>query len=264
MAFGLKDSCNTFIYERKTGKPFLYADYLNSASLAIEGETVFAKAKGMNKIAFEGAKTGTFTMETEVFEFKYLALLLGGKMMKGSSDISKRHVAKVGADKSVTIPGTALPSSICVFKVEKDNKTHLDEVLAKPTTANQEGNTTLTWTDGVKEGDSIAIYYLVRVNNVTKINISDKVNNESFKIVGITSIKDEFSQDSLFQFEIHNCKAQVNAELTLSATDVSSFSAKFDISLDENNNFVDFTLLTDDEITPAQIELLEKKVVKKD
>lgn len=264
MAYALKDACNVFLYERSNNnKPFMYSDYLNSAALAIEGETVFAKAKGMNKIAFEGSKTATFTMETEVFEFKYLALLLGGKMTKGTADISKRHVATVGADKSVTIPGKAIANSISVFKVERDNKTHISEVTSSPTQTASGEDTKLTWTAGVEVGDSIAVYYLVRMNNATKINISDEINNESFKIVGITSIKDEFSEESLFQFELFNAKAQVNAELTLSADAVSSFSAKFDVLLDENNRFIEFTLLNDDEVTPALLKSLEENLVKK-
>lgn len=262
MAYALKDACNVFIYERSTGKPFLYADYLNSASLSVEGETVFAKAKGMNKIAFEGSKTGKFTMETEVFEFKYLALLLGGKMTKGTSDISKRHVAKLGADKSITIPGKAIANSISVFKVERDNKTHKEEVTASFSQATAGSDTKLTWTSGVEEGDIIAVYYLVKMNNATKINISDAVNNESFKIVGITSMKNEFSEESLFQFELHNTKTQVNAELTLSADTVSSFTANFDILLDESNQFIDFTLL-DDNVTPALVREVENQVTKK-
>lgn len=262
MAYALKDACNTFIYERTTGKPFLYADYLNSASLSIEGDTVFAKAKGMNKIAFEGSKSATFTMETEIFEFKYLALLLGGRMTKGTSDISKRHVATIGADLSVTLPGKALANSICAFKVDKDGKTHKSEISQTPTISVSGSDTKLVWTTGVAEGDLIAVYYLVRMNNATKINISDRINNESFKIVGITSIKDEFSVESLFQFELHNAKTQVNCELTLSAENVSSFSAKFDVLLDEKNDFIDFTLLNDEEVTPAQVKALEAELTK--
>ena len=68
MAFALKDACNVLITSRSTNKPFLYADYLNSCSLSVSSEPVYARAKGVNKITFDGAKTGTFTMETEIFE----------------------------------------------------------------------------------------------------------------------------------------------------------------------------------------------------
>lgn len=263
MAYALKDSCNTTIINRRTGKPFLYADYLNSASLTIEGESVFAKAKGMNKIAFEGAKTGTFTMETEVFEFKYLALLLGGKMDKGTAKICKRFVGKVNSDKSIVIPGKAIEDSISVFKVERDNKTHIEEVeIGNMSTQTEEvHNTKLTWSSDVEEGDNIAVYYLVQIENATKIKISSEVNNESFRIYGITSMKDEFGEEKLFQFDLFNAKTQVNVELTLSADTVSSFSAKFDLLLDENNNLLELTLLSDDDITPKQMEILEQELV---
>ena len=54
MAFALKDACDVLITSRTTNNPFLYADYLNSCSLSISSEPVFARAKGMNKITFDG------------------------------------------------------------------------------------------------------------------------------------------------------------------------------------------------------------------
>lgn len=263
MAYGLKDSCNTIIYHRNTNKPFLFANYLNTATLTIEGESVFARAKGVSKIGFEGAKTGTFKMETEMFEFKYLALLLGGKVSKGTSKIAKRFNAKVGADKTITVPGTPLEASISVFKVERDNKTHVSEVISAFTKTADGANTKMVWTDGIAEGDNIAIYYLVNADNVSKITVSDAMNNDSFRIYGITSMKDEFGEEKLFQFDLLNAKTQVNAELTLDSGAVTTFSATFDLMLDENNELLELTLLNDDAVTGAQVKSIEEKFVSK-
>lgn len=263
MAYALKDSCNLTIMDRNTGKPFLYADYANSASLSISGESVFAKAKGLNKIGFEGAKTGTFKMETELFEFKFLALLLGGKVTKGISNIAKRETFTVGADKTVVLPGKAVANSISTFKVERDMKTHISEVTDRPTITVEGTNTKLVWTNGVAEGDKIAVYYMVAMSGVTKIKVSDMVNNDSFRIFGITSMKDEFGEESLFQFDLLNAKTKVNAELTLSSENVSSFSAEFELMIDENNEMIELTLLNDEATPQALAKMVEENLVEK-
>lgn len=269
MAYGLKDSCNTFVYDRSTGKPFLYADYLNEATISITGEAVFAKAKGINKISFEGAKTGTFKMATEIFEFKYLALVLGGKLSKGNADIAKRYVNKIDSEKKITLPDRAKAGSISVFKLDKDNKTLLEEVAVMPAISEVGGKTVLTWSTGSipTSADILGVFYLKEVTNATKINISDAVNSQSFKIRGITAIRNEFGEDELFQFTIFNCKPQVNAEITLSAENVASFEATFDILLDENNDLVEMVMLTDEDAGIASLsfatEELQKAVTRK-
>ena len=110
----------------------------------------------------------------------------------------------------------------------------------------------------VEATDVVAVYYLVNMPNATKIKVSDKVNSKSFQIDGITSVRNEFGEDELFQIRIFNAKPQTNAELTLSAENVSTFSATFDIMVDENNNMVELTkieegMMVDDVISEMEI-----------
>lgn len=243
MAFALKDACNVLITSRATNKPFLYADYLNSCSLSVSSEPVFARAKGMNKITFDGAKTGTFTMETEIFEIKYLALILGGKVSKESGKFAKRHVGSVDSQGKIVLPEKPVTGSISTFVLGRDNKEHVKEITVVPSV---EGNTTLTYTGGgaPQQNEKIVIYYLTEVPSATKIKVTDEVNSDAFKIEGVTAIRNEFNEDELFQLRIFNAKPQTNAELTLSAENVSSFSATFDLMVDENNEMIELLMLS--------------------
>lgn len=240
MAFALKDACNVLITSRSTNKPFLYADYLNSCSLSVSSEPVFARAKGINKITFNGAKTGTFTMETEIFEIKYLALILGGEVSKEAGKFAKRYVGTVNGEGVITLPEEPVEGSISTFVLGRDGKEHVKEVEVSPSI---EGST-LTYGFGApEEGQSIAVYYLVEVPEATKIKVNDAIQSEAFKIEGITAIRNEFNEDELFQLRIFNAKPQTNAELTMSAENVSSFSATFDLMVDENNEMIELLML---------------------
>ena len=256
MAFALKDAANITVIDRADKKPFMYSDYLNSCSLNISSEAVYARAKGINKISFDGAKEGTFTMETEIFEFKYLALIIGGMVATESADISKRFVGSINGDNKIVLPEKAVEGSISVFKLDRDKKTHIEEVTPE-LVETPDTKTEITLPAEVLASDSIAVYYLVNVPNATKIKVSDKVNAKSFQIDGITSIRNEFGEDELFQIRIFNAKPQTNAELTLSAENVSTFSATFDIMVDENNNMVELTKIEEGMMIPVGISEME-------
>lgn len=260
MAFALKDACNVLITSRATNKPFLYADYLNSCSLSVSSEPVYARAKGINKITFDGAKTGTFTMETEIFEIKYLALILGGKVSKESGKFAKRHVGTVDSQGKIVLPEKPITGSISTFVLGRDNKEHIKEISVVPTV---DGQNALTYTGGgaPQQNETIAIYYLTEVPSATKIKVTDEVNSDAFKIEGITAIRNEFNEDELFQLRIFNAKPQTNAELTLSAENVSSFSATFDLMVDENNEMIELLMLSSED--PASLTSAERSVKEK-
>ena len=93
--------------------------------------------------------------------------------------------------------------------------------------------------------------------NATKISVTDAVNSDAFKIEGITAIRNEFNEDELFQLRIFNAKPQTNAELTMSAENVSSFSATFDLMVDENNEMIELLMLSSEE--PVALKAVKEK-----
>ena len=187
-------------------------------------------------------------METEIFEIKYLALILGGKVSKEAGKFAKRHVGTVDASGKIILPEKPVTGSISTFVLGRDNKEHIKEITVVPTIDNS--TNTLTYSGGVgvpTQNEKIAVYYLTEVPSATKIKVTDEVNSDAFKIEGITAIRNEFNEDELFQLRIFNAKPQTNAELTLSAENVSSFSATFDLMVDENNEMIELLMLPSEE-----------------
>ena len=202
----------------------------------------------------KSAKTGTFTMETEIFELKYLALILGGKVSKEAGKFAKRFVGTVDSTGKIQLPEKPVTGSISTFVLGRDNKEHIKEITVKPSV---DGGNALTYTGSgaPTQEEKIAIYYLVDVPSATKILVTDEVNSDAFKIEGITAIRNEFNEDELFQLRIFNAKPQTNAELTMSAENVSSFSATFDLMVDENNEMIELLMLPSEEaVTVAEIK----------
>lgn len=78
--FAIKDAMNLKITPAETPEvPLMTVDYCNSCSLTKDGETVYAKKRGANAVAFNSAPTGTFVMNSELATIEWLGLALGGK-----------------------------------------------------------------------------------------------------------------------------------------------------------------------------------------
>ena len=198
-------------------------------------------------------------METEIFEIKYLALILGGKVSKEVGRFAKRHVGTVDSQGKIILPEKPVAGSISTFVLGRDNKEHIKEITVVPTIDNSTNTLTYSGSVGVPtQSEKIAVYYLTEVPSATKIKVSDEVNSDAFKIEGITAIRNEVNEDELFQLRIFNAKPQTNAELTLSAENVSSFSATFDLMVDENNELIELLMLPSEET----VSVAKEKAVK--
>ena len=152
--FAIKDAIDMTI-TGKTSQKSVMIDYLNSCSLTLESESVYAKKKGNDAIAFAGSRSGQFTMDAEVIDDQFLAWMLGG-------------------------------------------------------TIDESG----------------------------KISVKGDVPNESYSIEGTFKIQTTEGTQTR-QIKFYNASPQANTDLSLSATEVSSFSLTFDILVDEDSNILD-------------------------
>lgn len=99
--YGMKDAANLVIIDKVTGLPVLYIDYANATSSEWSSEAVYATKKGTNAIRWDNARTGTLTLDTELFDFGLLAMVMGSDVKEGKSDIFTR--VEAGLDESRTI-----------------------------------------------------------------------------------------------------------------------------------------------------------------
>lgn len=125
MAKGIKDASNLIFKSLRTGLVSLYMDYANSVSIEFSAESVFAKKKGANAIRWDNDRNGTMTVESELFDIGYLAMIMGSDIAEGRSDIMDRTEYVVTGDRSVKIgDGTNVKEdSISVIKLKAKGDT---------------------------------------------------------------------------------------------------------------------------------------------
>lgn len=239
MNYAIKDATNVQLLKRNadgTRVPVLFTDYANSTTLEFGADRVMATAKGVNKVAFDSNKNGTFSMELQVFELKWLSILLGATEDNSSAtEIAKREILTVRGNK-VTLSETPKAGSMAVFTLDKDNRSHKDEV--KPG-ALKDKNLTVTLADNTK----VVVYYMVEKSGLTSFLISSDKYADSYAIYGDTMLKTEMGSDQFVQLRIPNCKPQGAFSITFSSKDVATLSAKFDILADENGDMAEFTYI---------------------
>lgn len=256
MNYAIKDAANVTFYDKSTMTPVMYTDYLNTFSLDLSSEAIFAKAKGVNKIGFDGTMTGTVSTEAEVFELKYLSLLLGSDFVQGQNvDVAKREVFKVSDIKAnqVTLKSTPVEGSVAVFNCDSDKRTQLGEISATESAKTVTLSTAPT-------SEYIVVYYMTSVPNSNTLTVSATGSGQNLVLIGETSVKDENGNIEYVQIKVCNCKVQQKIKLDLSATAVAKFTATFEILADENNNMVELALIGDEDEAPV-IPMPEHTVV---
>jgi hypothetical protein len=71
-----------------------------------------------------------------------------------------------------------------------------------------------------------------------KIEITDVVPSDYYKVVGTFVTRDEQGVDTTRQITFHKAAFEPNSEIAFSATDIASFSFKLSLLLDSNNKLV--------------------------
>jgi tRNA(Met) C34 N-acetyltransferase TmcA len=250
MLTAIKDASNLTVISNTTKKPVLFADYCNSTDISFKADTVYAMNKGTKAVRWDKNKEGTFKTEMEVFELKWISLLLGTNFTTGVASLSKREVLPVTGGVA-TLVGTPKVGSLVIFKVDPyDKHTHLNEqTVGTVSTADKYAitgqnitlNTTTTFTDNA---GFIVCYYLVdslASAQTLSVKISEFPGN--FNIYGDTMIRNTDGTDSIIQFNIPNCKPKLSMDLSFNADNVTKLSVEWDMFADGNGNMFTFTIL---------------------
>ena len=97
---------------------------------------------------------------------------------------------------------------------------------------------TLTMNCQVMDDDFLCMMLGATKDAQGKITVDSKVPNQSYTAEG-TFRTTSLDGDQYKKIKFYNLKAQVSADLTLSATDVSEFSLVLDIMADDNGKIMD-------------------------
>lgn len=244
--FAIKDAGNIRMTSNATGKVLFYTRALNKFNFKVDSESVYAKAKGSNYIAFDGAITATITMEQEVITFPQLSLILASDMIEGNADISYNTIAKFDGARKITIPNIKfLSNSVSVYEVEEDNSTIGKEI--KGTVAQSSNNLEFTATDEVVEGTSAIVCYSVSKPNVKKIVVKDEASASNYRIDADIMVKTAEGKFMVLYATFFNCKAQRSIEFGLDAENPVNFQTTLDVLPNEKGEYVEFKFVEDEQ-----------------
>ena len=126
-----REVCDLIFEEYSTKKPFLFCDYANTSSVELTGETVFAYGGKSHpkKVAFNGERGGTMTVETQIQTPKLWELISGGTGSK-SATFLKRVETTVGDSNKISLKdetATIAEGSVVVYLA---TDTNLEQELA--------------------------------------------------------------------------------------------------------------------------------------
>lgn len=248
--YAIKDSANLTVKSKATGKPVLFADYAVSSTNEWNADRIYAMSKSTRAVAFDFAKQSTLTVNMEIFDLKWLAMLSGQDFVTGATSVFKREVLTVGVGNTITIASTPLNGSLTVFKLDTDNITHLaEQTLGTPgTTPNTYSIASMTITLNATTapvGSKFVVYYAYTSGATSqKLTFSSVKFPENYSIISDTLIRDLDGVDKYCQVTYLNCKPQPNFTLTLSASDITTLEISFDILKDSSSDdMATFTII---------------------
>ncbi len=235
MIYGIKDAANLYIKNKADGKMFLYTPYANVTTNEWSADRVYAMAKGVRAIGWDHNKESTLTVESEVFDLKWLAMMAGSDWVEGSTDVLRREVVTTDELGAATLTGTPVADSISVFELDADGVSHKLEIEDVTVTGSE---ITATGANNKK----LAVYYMESVAEARQLTFRFDKYPANFEIFGDVMITPKTGGKKEFvQMHWGNTKPQNNFTITLDSTNPTNLSITFDILPDENGAMATYT-----------------------
>lgn len=246
--YGIKDSANLTVISNTTNKVSIFADYCNKTDIAFTANTVYAMKKGVKAIGWDSQREGTFSTEFQVFDLKWLGLLMGSEFTTGITPLNKREVVAV-TSASATLPSVPKAGSLTIFKLDTDGITQLTEqtVGLPATTPNtysiSSATVTLNATTWATDGKIVAYYLVDSEATATSFKVTATDFPTGYTIIGDTKIKSDSNVEKMVQFRMNNVKPKSNMTISMNSDDVTTLSIEWDVFADTNGDMFTFKTL---------------------
>ena len=228
--FANREVANLLISEYSTGNQFLYVDWANVSSTSFEADRVFATGGqgAPNRVQFDSQRTGTLTIEAQVYPAKVFQMLSGNDA--GTTGTYTAREVVTGADGTLTITGTASGNTVQVFRADDDCGTMIEATLADKVVTGDE----------IEAGVQYAVYYFTNVTDATVIRFDSATFPKAYRVEGDVPFKRE--DDVIVQSHHIWYKAAPQASFELSwqnTGDPASITLTFDVMADDQGRIYD-------------------------
>lgn len=227
--FANREVADLDLLEYGTNKPFLHVDWANVTSTSYESERVFAKGGqgAPNRVQFDGSRTGTLTIEAQVYPVKVFQMLSGQDLAK-TANILKREV-KVATATGIELSETPVGATVQVFASDDDCGTEVTATVSEKK---------VTGTS-ISDGKEFVVYYFVETEGQV-VRFDTKHFPKAFHIEGSTPFKTEGDEIIESRHIWYKAAPQGGFELSWQSTgDPASITLTFDVMADDKDQLYD-------------------------
>ena len=224
-------------YQDKT--PFLNLDFANVTTTDLAATRVFAKGgRGApNRVGFDGERTGTLKIDTQITPMKLYAMLSGSEVVKTASWMKRVVKTASNNDSTFTITLDEEPAagSVSVFEVGDDCGAKVECTVS---------GSTVTLTGGAAK-EYIVYYFVKKTAGVETVKFTSKSFPKAFIMHGTTPWKTEDDEIAMMHLVYYKAQPQANFSLAFSSTgDPTTLSITCDLLANEDGDIYDMQLET--------------------
>lgn len=228
--FANREVADLMLMDYSTKKMFLNVDWANVTSTSFEGDRVFATGGqgAPNRVQFDGSRTGTLTIEAQVYPVKVFQML-SGNGLGAEANFLKREKIKATDTSKLTLSEAAAGDYVQVFKADDDLGTELEATVS-------EKDVTVT----VENGTEYIVYYYKKSAKPQVVHLDSKHFPKAYRVEGSVPYKTE--NDDIVEAHPVWYKAAPQAAFELSwqnTGDPVSMTMTFDVMADADGNIFD-------------------------
>lgn len=228
--FANREVADLMLMDYSTKKMFLNVDWANVTSTSFEGDRVFATGGqgAPNRVQFDGSRTGTLTIEAQVYPVKVFQMLSGNDLGTEANFLKREKITATDTVK-LTLTDSAAGTYVQVFKADDDLGTELTATVA-------DKEVTVT----VESGVEYVVYYYKKAAKPQVIHLDSKHFPKAYRVEGSVPYKTE--NDEIVEAHPIWYKAAPQAAFELSwqnTGDPVSLTMTFDVMADADGNIYD-------------------------
>lgn len=239
--------CDLDIRILKNMAPFLFFETANTTTAGLEGESVYAMAKGSKKIAFQDPLSGTLSVECQVYPFKFFSLFSDGVIDNTATYADKQDITcETEGELTLSLPDTGTIVAGTVFAYPEDLFGD-ESSLIEGTFA--DNKFTASDASKIEVNSKYVVGYVVNRTGVKRISFNNKKIPKDYYITMSTLDKDESGVLTPFRIVAYKATIQRNFELSFASEgDPATITATFDLMEDKDGNILDFIEIDEDAI----------------
>nr|DAM39624.1 MAG TPA: structural protein [Caudoviricetes sp.] len=226
--FANREVADLMLVDYSTKKLFLNVDWANVTSTSFEGDRVFATGGqgAPNRVQFDGSRTGTLTIEAQVYPVKVFQMLSGNDLGTTANFLKREKVTAADTTK-LEVSAEIASTAVQVFKADDDLGTEITTT----------GATGKEVTCTVESGVEYIVYYYAKQAAAQVVHLDSRHFPKAYRVEGSIPYKTE-NDDIIEAHPIwYKAAPQAGFELSWQNTgDPVSLTMTFDVLADENGD----------------------------